>query len=145
MQKRFLRAPAAIAAALALTAGGRRSRPRHTTPRRTCRRASRRSRARRTSRARARRIPHHRAPNKLSAPGIGQYGGAAQALATRLGTAAGKKMGKKAKLKHLVVGYLDIVGGIQSADRVDNAMRVAVSHLGATWKTATAPARRRSG
>jgi ABC-type sugar transport system substrate-binding protein len=33
-----------------------------------------------------------------------------------------------------VIGYLDIVGGIQSADRVDNAMRVAMSHLGATWK-----------
>jgi ABC-type sugar transport system substrate-binding protein len=79
-------------------------------------------------------LPTTGAPNTLSAPGIGQYGGAAQALATRLGTAAGKAAGKPVKLKHLVVGYLDIVGGIQSADRVDNAMRVAMLHLGATWK-----------
>jgi ABC-type sugar transport system substrate-binding protein len=79
-------------------------------------------------------LPTAGAPNTLSAPGIGQYGGAAQALATKLGTSAGKAAGKPVKLKHLVVGYLDIVGGIQSADRVDNAMRVAMLHLGATWK-----------
>jgi ABC-type sugar transport system substrate-binding protein len=79
-------------------------------------------------------LPTTGAPNTLSAPGIGQYGGAAQALATKLGAAAGKAAGKQVKLKHLVVGYLDIVGGIQSADRVDNAMRVAMGHLGATWK-----------
>src|SRR5581483_7283485 len=33
----------------------------------------------------------------------------------------------------LKVGYLDIVGGIESADRADNALRNAFQHLGAKW------------
>jgi len=133
MQRRFLRAPALVAAALALTAGGTAlaatagkayvppGQP--SIPGATYFQGSG-----------APYLPTSGAPNKLSAPGIGQYGGAAQTLATKLGTTAGTAAGKKVKLKHLVIGYLDIIGGIQSADRVDNAMRVAASHLGATWK-----------
>jgi ABC-type sugar transport system substrate-binding protein len=73
------------------------------------------------------------APRALSGAGIGQYGGAAQALATKLGTTAGTATGKKVKLKQLKIGYLDIIGGIESADRVDNAMRTAAAHIGAKW------------
>jgi ABC-type sugar transport system substrate-binding protein len=78
-------------------------------------------------------LPTKGAPNALSGDGVGQYGGAAQALATKLGAAAGTKLGKKVKLKQLKIGYLDIVGGIQSADRADNSMRNAAQHIGAKW------------
>jgi ABC-type sugar transport system substrate-binding protein len=135
MNHRFLRAPALVAAALALTAAGT-ALAATTNASKAYVPAGQPTIAGATyfQGTGAPYLPTTGAPNTLSAPGIGQYGGAAQALATKLGTAAGKALGKKVKLKHLTIGYLDIVGGIQSADRVDNAMRVAASHLGITWK-----------
>jgi ABC-type sugar transport system substrate-binding protein len=135
MQKRIVRAPVVIAAALALTAAGTAlASSAHTSKAYVPAGQPAITGATYFQGSGAPYLPTTGAPNKLAAPGVGQYGGAAQALATRLGTAAGKALGKKVKLKHLVVGYLDIVGGIQSADRVDNAMRVAIGHIGGTWK-----------
>jgi ABC-type sugar transport system substrate-binding protein len=73
------------------------------------------------------------APRRLSGYGIGPLGGALGKVATRAGTAAGKAAGPKVKPAKLVVGYLDIIGGIESADRVDNSARTAFKHLGAKW------------
>ena len=41
--------------------------------------------------------------------------------------------GKKVKPLKFRVGYLDIIGGIESADRAHNSLRVALTRLGATW------------
>ena len=40
---------------------------------------------------------------------------------------------KKVKPLKLRIGYLDIIGGIESADRAHNSLRVAFKKLGATW------------
>jgi len=72
------------------------------------------------------------APRKMSGFGIGPLGGALQAKAVAAGTAAGKAAGK-GTLQPLKVGYLDIIGGIESADRVDNSLRTAFQHIGAQW------------
>ena len=72
-------------------------------------------------------------PRKLSGFGIGPLTGPANAKAVAAGTAAGKAAGTGATLQPLKVGYLDIIGGIESADRVDNSLRTAFQHLGAKW------------
>jgi ABC-type sugar transport system substrate-binding protein len=72
-------------------------------------------------------------PRKLSGFGIGPLTGPLQKKAVVAGTAAGKAAGTGAKLPKLTVGYLDIIGGIESADRVDNSLRTAFQHLGAKW------------
>jgi len=77
-------------------------------------------------------LPTTGAPRHLTGAGIGQLGGALQAAATKAGTAAGKAAGT-GKLPALKVGFVDIIGGIESADRVDNAWRNAFQHLGAKW------------
>jgi ABC-type sugar transport system substrate-binding protein len=74
------------------------------------------------------------APRKLSGFGIGQLGGALQAAAEKAGIKAAAKAGPKVKPLDLTVGYLDIIGGIESADRIHNALRVAFSRIGAKWK-----------
>ncbi len=73
------------------------------------------------------------APRKMSGVGIGPIGGALGKAAVKAGKAAGKAAGSHPKPFHLVVGYLDIIGGIESADRVDNSARSAFKHLGAKW------------
>jgi ABC-type sugar transport system substrate-binding protein len=73
------------------------------------------------------------APRKMAGAGIGPLTGALAAQAAKAGAAAGKAAGTGAKLKQLTVGYLDIIGGIESADRVDNSLRTAFQHLGAKW------------
>jgi ABC-type sugar transport system substrate-binding protein len=79
-------------------------------------------------------LPTKGAPRRLSGYGIGPFGGTLQAKAIVAGTKAGKAAGKKiTKPLGLKVGYLDIIGGIESADRADNAMRNAFQHLGAKW------------
>jgi ABC-type sugar transport system substrate-binding protein len=77
-------------------------------------------------------LPTTGAPRKMAGDGIGPMSGAVKAQAVKAGTAAGKAAGK-GTLKHLTVGYLDIIGGIESADRVDNSLRNAFQHLGAKW------------
>jgi ABC-type sugar transport system substrate-binding protein len=79
-------------------------------------------------------LPTKGAPRHMSGRGIGQLGGKLQAAAIKAGTAAGKAAGPKAKKPlGLRVGFLDIIGGIESADRVDNSWRNAFQHLGAKW------------
>ena len=79
-------------------------------------------------------LPTKGAPRRLSGYGIGPLGGTLQAKAVAAGTKAGVAAGKKiTKPLGLKVGYLDIIGGIESADRADNAMRNAFQHLGAKW------------
>ncbi len=78
-------------------------------------------------------LPTKGAPRKMAGAGIGPLGGALGKVATVAGTAAGKAAGKKVAPLKLTVGYLDIIGGIESADRVDNSARNAFQHLGAKW------------
>jgi ABC-type sugar transport system substrate-binding protein len=73
------------------------------------------------------------APRRLSGFGIGPLGGTLGKAAAKAGAAAGKAAGPKVGPLHLTVGYLDIIGGIESADRVDNSARTAFKHLGAKW------------
>ena len=74
------------------------------------------------------------APRRLSGSGIGPLGGNLQTAATAAGTQAGKAAGPKiTKPLGLKVGYIDIIGGIESADRAHNSMRSAFLHLGAKW------------
>jgi ABC-type sugar transport system substrate-binding protein len=72
-------------------------------------------------------------PRKLSGFGIGPLTGPLHAKAVAAGTAAGKAAGTGAKIPALKIGYLDIIGGIESADRVDNSLRTAFQHIGAKW------------
>ena len=98
-------------------------------------RASRRSRAWRTQREQGRRTCSTKgSPRKLSGFGIGPMTGALHAKAV-CGRHRGRQGGREtvAKLQKLTVGYLDIIGGIESADRVDNSLRTAFQHLGAKW------------
>lgn len=76
-------------------------------------------------------LPTKGADRKLSGFGIGALGGKLQADAAKAGRAAGLKAGK-GTLKKLKVGYLDIIGGIESADRAHNSMRNAFKTLGVT-------------
>ena len=63
--------------------------------------------------------------------GIGPMVGTAQAAkATAWGTAAGKALGVVANPPHPTVGYLDILGGIESADRAANSVRQALKAVG---------------
>ena len=73
------------------------------------------------------------APRKLAGAGIGPIGGKLGAAAAKAGTAAGKAAGKRVQPLRLRVGYLDIIGGIESADRAHNSLRVAFRSLGAKW------------
>lgn len=74
------------------------------------------------------------APRRLAGAGIGAIGGALGKAAATAGAAAGKAAGPKVKPLKLTIGYLDIIGGIESADRAHNSLRVAFSHIGAKWK-----------
>lgn len=76
-------------------------------------------------------LPTKGADRKLSGFGIGALGGKLQVDARKAGTAAGKAAGK-GTLKKLKVGYLDIIGGIESADRAHNSLRNAFKTLGVT-------------
>lgn len=73
------------------------------------------------------------APRKLAGAGIGAIGGALGKKAKKAGTAAGKAAGPKVKPLKFRVGYLDIIGGIESADRAHNSLRTALTKLGAKW------------
>jgi hypothetical protein len=73
------------------------------------------------------------APRKLAGAGIGAIGGALGKVAVVQGTKAGKLAGPKVKPRSLRIGYLDIIGGIESADRAHNSLRVAFQRLGAKW------------
>jgi len=73
------------------------------------------------------------APRKLAGAGIGAIGGTLGRVAAAAGVKAGKAAGKKVKPLKLRVGYLDIIGGIESADRAHNSLRVAFKSLGTTW------------
>lgn len=74
------------------------------------------------------------APRRLAGFGIGPIGGALGKAAATAGAAAGKAAGPKVKPLNLTIGYLDIIGGIESADRAHNSLRVAFSRIGAKWK-----------
>jgi ABC-type sugar transport system substrate-binding protein len=54
------------------------------------------------------------------------------AAATSAGTAAGKALGTVSSPPHPTVGYLDILGGIESADRAANSIRQALKAVGYT-------------
>jgi ABC-type sugar transport system substrate-binding protein len=70
-------------------------------------------------------------PGPGTGKGIGPMVGTAQGKqATAWGTAAGKALGKVAKAPHITVGYLDILGGIESADRAANSVRQALKAVG---------------
>src|SRR6187551_2615336 len=56
------------------------------------------------------------APRKLAGAGIGAIGGKMGKAAIKAGAVAGKAAGKKVKPLKFRVGYLDIIGGIESAD-----------------------------
>ena len=73
------------------------------------------------------------APRKLAGAGIGAIGGTLGKQALAKGTVAGKAAGKKVKPLSLTIGYLDIIGGIESADRAHNSLRVAFKALGSKW------------
>lgn len=73
------------------------------------------------------------APRKLAGAGIGAIGGPLGKVAVAGGIKAGKAAGKKVKPLALKVGYLDIIGGIESADRAHNSLRVAFKLLGTKW------------
>ena len=73
------------------------------------------------------------APRKLAGAGIGAVGGALGRVALAAGAKAGNLAGKKVKPLKLRIGYLDIIGGIESADRAHNSLRVAFKQLGAKW------------
>ena len=73
------------------------------------------------------------APRKLAGAGIGAIGGTLGKAAAAAGTKAGRAAGKKVKPLKLRIGYLDIIGGIESADRAHNSLRVAFKQLGSTW------------
>ena len=73
------------------------------------------------------------APRKLAGAGIGAVGGALGRVALAAGTKAGTSAGKKVKPLKLRIGYLDIIGGIESADRAHNSLRVAFKRLGSKW------------
>ena len=73
------------------------------------------------------------APRKMAGAGIGAIGGKLGKAARLAGTKAGKAAGPKVKPRSLRIGYLDIIGGIESADRAHNSLRVAFKILGAKW------------
>lgn len=71
----------------------------------------------------------------LPGPGLGKgigpmVGTAEAAQATTWGTAAGKALGHVSNPPHPTVGYLDILGGIESADRAANSIRQALKAVG---------------
>lgn len=71
----------------------------------------------------------------LPGPGVGKgigpmVGTPAAKAATAAGTAAGKKMGVVKNPPHPTVGYLDILGGIESADRAHNSVAQAFKAVG---------------
>ena len=114
------------------SSAARPSRPRRRA--RRCRRASPPCPARPTPQGSARRISRRRAhrassPAPASAPSAASWA----RRAVKAGAVAGKAAGKKVKPLKFRVGYLDIIGGIESADRAHNSLRVALTRLGATW------------
>jgi ABC-type sugar transport system substrate-binding protein len=71
----------------------------------------------------------------LPGPGVGKgvgpmVGTAEGTQATAWGTAAGKALGTVSNPPHPTVGYLDILGGIESADRAANSVRQALKAVG---------------
>jgi ABC-type sugar transport system substrate-binding protein len=73
------------------------------------------------------------APRRLAGAGIGAIGGALGKAAREAGVRAGRAAGPRVTPLKLRVGYLDIIGGIESADRAHNSLRVAFQRLGSTW------------
>jgi ABC-type sugar transport system substrate-binding protein len=70
-------------------------------------------------------------PGPGAGKGIGPMVGTPEGQqATAAGTAAGKALGKASNAPHPAVGYLDILAGIESADRVANSARQALKALG---------------
>jgi ABC-type sugar transport system substrate-binding protein len=70
-------------------------------------------------------------PGSGAGKGIGPMTGTPQAQkAEAWGTSAGKAMGVVKNPPHITVGYLDILGGIESADRVHNSMTQALKAVG---------------
>jgi ABC-type sugar transport system substrate-binding protein len=70
-------------------------------------------------------------PGPGAGKGIGPMVGTPEATkATAAGTAEGKKLGKVSSPPHPTVGYLDIIGGIESADRAANSIRQALKAVG---------------
>lgn len=70
-------------------------------------------------------------PGPGTGKGIGPMTGTPEATkATAAGTAAGKALGKVDNPPHPTVGYLDILAGIESADRVANSARQALKAVG---------------
>jgi ABC-type sugar transport system substrate-binding protein len=70
-------------------------------------------------------------PGPGAGKGIGPMVGTPEAAkATAAGTADGTKLGKVSSPPHPTVGYLDIVGGIESADRAANSVRQALKAVG---------------
>jgi ABC-type sugar transport system substrate-binding protein len=78
-------------------------------------------------------LPTTGAPRKMAGAGIGAIGGPLGKAAVVAGAKAGKAAGPKVKPRSLRIGYLDIIGGIESADRAHNSLRVAFQKLGAKW------------
>ena len=70
-------------------------------------------------------------PGPGTGKGIGPMVGTPEAdKATAAGEAAGKKLGKVESPPHPTVGWLDILGGIESADRATNSARQALKSVG---------------
>jgi ABC-type sugar transport system substrate-binding protein len=70
-------------------------------------------------------------PGPGAGKGIGPMVGTPEATkATAAGTAAGKALGKVSSAPKITVGWLDIVGGIESADRATNSVRQALKAVG---------------
>jgi ABC-type sugar transport system substrate-binding protein len=70
-------------------------------------------------------------PGPGAGKGIGPMVGTPEATkATAAGTAEGKKLGTVSSPPHPTVGYLDIIGGIESADRAANSIRQALKAVG---------------
>jgi len=70
-------------------------------------------------------------PGPGTGKGIGPMTGTPEASkATSEGTAEGNKLGKVSNPPHPTVGFLDILGGIESADRATNSVRQGLKALG---------------
>jgi ABC-type sugar transport system substrate-binding protein len=70
-------------------------------------------------------------PGPGTGKGIGPMTGTPEGdKATAAGTAEGKKLGTVSNPPHPTVGFLDILGGIESADRATNSVRQALKAVG---------------
>jgi ABC-type sugar transport system substrate-binding protein len=70
-------------------------------------------------------------PGPGAGKGIGPMVGTPEATkATAAGTADGKALGKVSTAPAVTVGWIDIIGGIESADRATNSVRQALKAVG---------------